>query len=190
MVRAGGIRKKFKVTSNSWELHQRERAPRSPCWPGRPLLLNIESYNGPPTATSFATVGGQAALSPSRVRRRRRVLHDSEGERFVFDYVPDIFRPNVRGDRGGDQPLVQRRGQPSGQPPGFLPRTRWPSRSRPRLGGRPPVTRTAAVPRHRVPAQRRGILARLPVRVPPVRGLADVDITRSRWRGRPGAGPA
>ena len=47
-------------------------------------------------------------LVTESVRGDGGVLKNSEGKRFMFDYVPDVFRGQYAADRGGGRPLVHR----------------------------------------------------------------------------------
>ncbi len=53
-------------------------------------------------------------LMTESVRGDGGVLRNTEGKRFMFDYVPDVFRHQYAETRRGGGPLVHRPGE---QPP-------------------------------------------------------------------------
>jgi succinate dehydrogenase / fumarate reductase, flavoprotein subunit len=88
VLATGGIGKSFKVTSNSWEctgdgmaLAMRAGA----------RLLNMEFVQFHPTGMVWPP-SVKGILVTEGVRGDGGVLKNSEGKRFMFEYVPDVFR--------------------------------------------------------------------------------------------------
>ena len=89
VLATGGIGKSFKVTSNSWEctgdgMGLALRAGST--------LLNMEFVQFHPTGMVWPP-SVKGILVTEGVRGDGGVLKNSEGKRFMFDYVPDVFRP-------------------------------------------------------------------------------------------------
>ena len=53
-------------------------------------------------------------LVTESVRGDGGILKNSEGKRFMFDYIPEFFKSGDRRHRGGGRPLVRRQEE---QPP-------------------------------------------------------------------------
>ncbi len=88
VLATGGIGKSFKVTSNSWEctgdgMGLALRAGST--------LLNMEFVQFHPTGMVWPP-SVKGILVTEGVRGDGGVLKNSEGKRFMFDYVPDVFR--------------------------------------------------------------------------------------------------
>ncbi|MDX3852457.1 fumarate reductase/succinate dehydrogenase flavoprotein subunit [Streptomyces sp. AK02-01A] len=117
VLATGGIGKSFKVTSNSWEYTGDGHALA--LLAGAPLL-NMEFVQFHPTGMVWpASVKG--ILVTESVRGDGGVLRNSEGKRFMFDYIPDVFKEKYaeseeEGDRWYEDPDNNRR------PPELLPR--------------------------------------------------------------------
>ncbi|MET8599279.1 fumarate reductase/succinate dehydrogenase flavoprotein subunit [Streptomyces althioticus] len=117
VIATGGIGKSFKVTSNSWEYTGDGHALA--LLAGAPLL-NMEFVQFHPTGMVWPpSVNG--ILVTESVRGDGGVLRNSEGKRFMFDYVPDVFKEKYaqseeEADRWYDDPDHNRR------PPELLPR--------------------------------------------------------------------
>ncbi|HEU5271844.1 MAG TPA: fumarate reductase/succinate dehydrogenase flavoprotein subunit [Jatrophihabitans sp.] len=117
VLATGGIGKSFKVTSNSWEYTGDGHALALRAGSS---LLNMEFVQFHPTGmVSPASVKG--ILVTESVRGDGGVLRNSDGKRFMFDYVPDVFRKNYaetedEADRWYTDPDHNRR------PPELLPR--------------------------------------------------------------------
>src|SRR5689334_501481 len=117
VLATGGIGKSFKVTSNSWEctgdgMGLALRAGST--------LMNMEFVQFHPTGMVWPP-SVKGILVTEGVRGDGGVLKNSEGKRFMFDYVPDVFRPQYaeteeEADRWYTDPDNNRR------PPELLPR--------------------------------------------------------------------
>ncbi|OIJ86811.1 fumarate reductase/succinate dehydrogenase flavoprotein subunit [Streptomyces colonosanans] len=117
VIATGGIGKSFKVTSNSWEY----------TGDGHALalltgaeLLNMEFVQFHPTGMVWPP-SVKGILVTESVRGDGGVLRNSDGKRFMFDYIPDVFKEKYaeseeEGDRWYDDPDHNRR------PPELLPR--------------------------------------------------------------------
>ncbi|MDR3035964.1 MAG: fumarate reductase/succinate dehydrogenase flavoprotein subunit, partial [Kitasatospora sp.] len=117
VIATGGIGKSFKVTSNSWEYTGDGHALA--LLAGAPLL-NMEFVQFHPTGMVWPP-SVKGILVTESVRGDGGVLRNSEGKRFMFDYVPDVFRKQYaeteeEADRWYTDPDNNRR------PPELLPR--------------------------------------------------------------------
>ncbi|MFJ4329986.1 MULTISPECIES: fumarate reductase/succinate dehydrogenase flavoprotein subunit [unclassified Streptomyces] len=117
VIATGGIGKSFKVTSNSWEYTGDGHALA--LLAGAPLL-NMEFVQFHPTGMVWPP-SVKGILVTESVRGDGGVLRNSEGKRFMFDYIPDVFKEKyaeseAEGDRWYDDPDHNRR------PPELLPR--------------------------------------------------------------------
>lgn len=127
VIATGGIGKSFKVTSNSWEYTGDGHALA--LLAGAPLV-NMEFVQFHPTGMVWPP-SVKGILVTESVRGDGGVLRNSEGERFMFHYVPDVFKEKyaeseAEGDRWYEDPDHNRR------PPELLPVTRWRGPSTPR----------------------------------------------------------
>ncbi|MEU6846506.1 fumarate reductase/succinate dehydrogenase flavoprotein subunit [Streptomyces sp. NPDC046716] len=117
VLATGGIGKSFKVTSNSWEYTGDGHALA--LLAGAPLL-NMEFVQFHPTGMVWPP-SVKGILVTESVRGDGGVLRNSDGKRFMFDYIPDVFKEKyaeseAEGDRWYDDPDHNRR------PPELLPR--------------------------------------------------------------------
>ncbi|MFD9567461.1 fumarate reductase/succinate dehydrogenase flavoprotein subunit [Streptomyces sp. NPDC059994] len=117
VLATGGIGKSFKVTSNSWEYTGDGHALA--LLAGAPLL-NMEFVQFHPTGMVWPP-SVKGILVTESVRGDGGVLRNSENKRFMFDYVPDVFKEKyaeseAEGDRWYEDPDHNRR------PPELLPR--------------------------------------------------------------------
>ncbi|MEW2290065.1 fumarate reductase/succinate dehydrogenase flavoprotein subunit [Streptomyces sp. NPDC047841] len=117
VLATGGIGKSFKVTSNSWEYTGDGHALA--LLAGAPLL-NMEFVQFHPTGMVWPP-SVKGILVTESVRGDGGVLRNSEGKRFMFDYVPDVFKEKYaeseeEADRWYEDPDDNRR------PPELLPR--------------------------------------------------------------------
>jgi len=88
VLATGGIGKSYKVTSNSWEYtgdgHALALAAGA-------TLLNMEFVQFHPTGMVWPP-SVKGILVTEGVRGDGGVLRNSEGRRFMFDYIPEVFR--------------------------------------------------------------------------------------------------
>ncbi|MFF9280584.1 fumarate reductase/succinate dehydrogenase flavoprotein subunit [Streptomyces griseosporeus] len=117
VIATGGIGKSFKVTSNSWEYTGDGHALA--LLAGAPLL-NMEFVQFHPTGMVWPP-SVKGILVTESVRGDGGVLRNSDGKRFMFDYIPDVFKEKYaeteeEADRWYDDPDGNRR------PPELLPR--------------------------------------------------------------------
>ncbi len=117
VLATGGVGKSYKVTSNSWEYTGDGHAL---ALRAGATLINMEFLQFHPTGMVWPpSVAG--ILVTESVRGDGGVLKNSEGKRFMFDYVPDVFRSQyadteAEADRWYTDPDNNKR------PPELLPR--------------------------------------------------------------------
>ena len=177
VLATGGIGKTFKVTSNSWEYTADGHALA--LLAGAPLV-NMEFVQFHPTHMVWPlSVAG--LLVTESVRGDGGVLRNSEGKRFMFGYVPDVFRPmyaetEEEADRWYTDQASNRR------PPELLPRDEVARsiRAEVKAGRGSPHGGVFLDIASRLPAEE--ILRRLPSMYHQFKELADVDITKEPWR--------
>ena len=117
VLATGGIGKSYKVTSNSWEY---TGDGHSLALQAGAALLNMEFVQFHPTGMVWP-LSVKGILVTESVRGDGGVLRNSEGKRFMFDYIPEMFRAETadseaEGDRWYDDHTNNRR------PPELLPR--------------------------------------------------------------------
>src|ERR671938_259801 len=117
VLATGGIGKSFKVTSNSWEYTGDGHAL---ALQAGATLVNMEFVQFHPTGMVWPP-SVKGILVTESVRGDGGVLTNSEGKRFMFGYVPDVFRSQyaeseAEADRWYDDQANNRR------PPELLPR--------------------------------------------------------------------
>src|ERR1700761_7368622 len=117
VLATGGIGKTYKVTSNSWEYTGDGHAL---ALRAGAKLLNMEFVQFHPTGMVWPP-SVKGILVTESVRGDGGVLKNSEGERFMFNYIPDVFKEQYatsedEGDRWYTDPDHNRR------PPELLPR--------------------------------------------------------------------
>ena len=88
VLATGGIGKSFKVTSNSWEYTGDGHALALRAGAS---LINMEFVQFHPTGMVWPP-SVKGILVTESVRGDGGVLRNSEGERFMFSYVPDVFK--------------------------------------------------------------------------------------------------
>jgi succinate dehydrogenase / fumarate reductase flavoprotein subunit len=88
VLATGGIGKAYKVTSNSWEYTGDGHAL---AMRAGAKLLNMEFVQLHPTGMVWPP-SVRGLLVTEGVRADGGVLRNSEGQRFMFNYVPDVFR--------------------------------------------------------------------------------------------------
>jgi succinate dehydrogenase / fumarate reductase flavoprotein subunit len=173
ILATGGIGKTFKVTSNSWEYTGDGHAL---ALLAGATLLNMEFVQFHPTHMVWPlSVAG--LLVTESVRGDGGVLRNSEGNRFMFGYVPDVFRAQYaeteeEADRWYTDPDHNRR------PPELLPRDEVARsiRAEVKAGRGSPHGGVFLDVSSRLPAE--VILRKLPSMYHQFKELADVDITK------------
>ncbi|MFE1834310.1 fumarate reductase/succinate dehydrogenase flavoprotein subunit [Streptomyces sviceus] len=172
VIATGGIGKSFKVTSNSWEYTGDGHALA--LLAGAPLL-NMEFVQFHPTGMVWPP-SVKGILVTESVRGDGGVLRNSDGKRFMFDYIPDVFKEKYaqseeEGDRWYEDPDNNRR------PPELLPRDEVARaiNSEVKAGRGSPHGGVFLDVSTRMPAE--VIRRRLPSMYHQFKELADVDIT-------------
>ncbi|CAB4964953.1 MAG: fumarate reductase/succinate dehydrogenase flavoprotein subunit [Actinobacteria bacterium] len=117
VIATGGIGKSFKVTSNSWEYTGDGHALAMMIGGA---LVNMEFVQFHPTGMVWPP-SVKGLLVTESVRGDGGVLTNSEGRRFMFDYIPDVFKAQYaktedEADRWYTDPDNNKR------PPELLPR--------------------------------------------------------------------
>jgi succinate dehydrogenase / fumarate reductase flavoprotein subunit len=117
ILATGGIGKSFKVTSNSWEYTGDGHAL---ALRAGAALINMEFVQFHPTGMVWPP-SVKGLLVTESVRGDGGILKNSEGERFMFDYIPEFFKAETadtveEADRWYDDKKNNRR------PPELLPR--------------------------------------------------------------------
>ena len=117
ILATGGIGKTFKVTSGSWEYTGDGHAL---AMKAGATTLNMEFIQFHPTGMVWPP-SVKGILVTESVRGDGGILTNSEGKRFMFDYIPDVFKAQYattpeEGDRWYADPENNRR------PPELLPR--------------------------------------------------------------------
>jgi len=117
VLATGGVGKSYKVTSNSWEYTGDGHAL---ALRAGGTLVNMEFLQFHPTGMVWPP-SVKGILVTESVRGDGGVLTNTEGKRFMFDYVPDVFRKQYadtpeEADRWYTDPDHNRR------PPELLPR--------------------------------------------------------------------
>ncbi|WP_137146110.1 fumarate reductase/succinate dehydrogenase flavoprotein subunit [Mycolicibacterium sp. CR10] len=88
VLATGGIGKSFKVSSNSWEYTGDGHALALRAGSG---LINMEFIQFHPTGMVWP-LSVKGILVTEGVRGDGGVLKNSEGKRFMFNYIPDVFK--------------------------------------------------------------------------------------------------
>jgi succinate dehydrogenase / fumarate reductase, flavoprotein subunit len=117
VLATGGIGKTFKVTSGSWEYTGDGHAL---AMRAGATALNMEFIQFHPTGMVWPP-SVKGILVTESVRGDGGILTNSEGKRFMFDYIPDVFKAQYattpeEGDRWYTDPEHNKR------PPELLPR--------------------------------------------------------------------
>jgi succinate dehydrogenase / fumarate reductase flavoprotein subunit len=173
ILATGGIGKTYKVTSNSWEYTGDGHAL---ALRAGAKLMNMEFVQLHPTGMVWPP-SVRGLLVTESVRGDGGVLRNSENKRFMFNYVPDVFRAQYaeteeEADRWYDDPDHNRR------PPELLPRDEVARsiNSEIKAGRGSPHGGVFLDIASRRPADY--ILQRLPSMYHQFKELADVDITK------------
>jgi len=172
ILATGGIGKSYKVTSNSWEYTGDGHAL---AMKAGATLLNMEFVQFHPTGMVWPP-SVKGILVTESVRGDGGVLKNSEGKRFMFDYVPAVFRKQYadteeEADRWYDDQGNNRR------PPELLPRDEVARaiNSEVKAGRGSPSGGVFLDIASRLPAE--AIRKKLPSMYHQFKELADVDIT-------------
>ena len=117
ILATGGIGKSFKVTSNSWEYTGDGHALALRAGAS---LINMEFVQFHPTGMVWPP-SVKGLLVTESVRGDGGILRNSDGKRFMFDYIPEFFKAETadteeEADRWYDDKKNNRR------PPELLPR--------------------------------------------------------------------
>ena len=117
IMATGGIGKSFKVTSNSWEYTGDGHALALRAGAN---LINMEFVQFHPTGMIWPP-SVKGILVTESVRGDGGILTNSEGKRFMFDYVPDVFRDQyAKSEEEGDRWYEDQ--ENNKRPPELLPR--------------------------------------------------------------------
>ncbi|MGB8962362.1 MAG: fumarate reductase/succinate dehydrogenase flavoprotein subunit [Pseudonocardiaceae bacterium] len=172
VLATGGIGKAFKVTSNSWEYTGDGHAL---ALRAGAALINMEFVQFHPTGMVWPP-SVKGILVTESVRGDGGVLRNSENKRFMFDYIPEVFKDQYatseqEADRWYDDPEHNRR------PPELLPRDEVARaiNSEVKAGRGSPHGGVLLDVSSRLPAE--VITKRLPSMYHQFKELADVDIT-------------
>jgi succinate dehydrogenase / fumarate reductase flavoprotein subunit len=173
VLATGGVGRSYKVTSNSWEYTGDGHAL---ALRAGATLINMEFLQFHPTGMVWPP-SVKGILVTESVRGDGGVLKNSDGKRFMFDYVPDVFRKQYaeteeEADRWYTDPDNNRR------PPELLPRDEVARaiNSEVKAGRGTPAGGVYLDVASRLPAAE--IQRRLPSMYHQFKELADVDITR------------
>ncbi|QFG24867.1 fumarate reductase/succinate dehydrogenase flavoprotein subunit [Actinomadura sp. WMMB 499] len=175
VLATGGIGKAFKVTSNSWEY---TGDGHSLALQAGATLLNMEFVQFHPTGMVWPP-SVKGILVTESVRGDRGILKNSDDKRFMFDYIPEVFKDQYatspeEGDRWYDDPENNRR------PPELLPRDEVARaiNSEVKAGRGSPHGGVFLTVVDRMPGGAAEIVRRLPSMHHQFKELADVDITK------------
>ena len=193
VLATGGIGKSWKVTSNSWEYTGDGHALALRAGAG---LVNMEFVQFHPTGMVWPP-SVRGILVTESVRGDGGVLKNSEGERFMFNYIPEFFKAETADSIEEGGPLVRRQGQQPAAPRAASPRRGGPGHQQ-RDQGRAGFAPRRGLPRHRQPTNPRVHPEAAPFDVPPVQGAGrgrhhqgadgdrtDLPLRHGRGGGRP-----
>ncbi|GAA1588693.1 fumarate reductase/succinate dehydrogenase flavoprotein subunit [Actinoplanes couchii] len=173
VLATGGVGRSYKVTSNSWEYTGDGHAL---ALRAGATLINMEFLQFHPTGMVWPP-SVKGILVTESVRGDGGVLRNSDNKRFMFDYVPDVFRKQYaeteeEADRWYADPDNNRR------PPELLPRDEVARaiNSEVKAGRGSPAGGVFLDVSTRLPAEQ--IIRRLPSMHHQFKELADVDITK------------
>ena len=173
ILATGGIGKTFKISSNSWEYTGDGHAL---ALLAGAKLLNMEFVQFHPTHMVWP-LSVRGLLVTESVRGDGGVLRNSEGRRYMFGYVPEVFRAQYaeteeEADRWYSDPEHNRR------PPELLPRDEVAraNNAEVKAGRGSPHGGVFLDVSSRLPAD--VILRKLPSMYHQFKELADVDITK------------
>ncbi|MDX2971516.1 fumarate reductase/succinate dehydrogenase flavoprotein subunit [Kribbella solani] len=172
VLATGGVGKSFKVTSNSWEYTGDGHAL---AMRAGATLINMEFIQFHPTGMVWPP-SVKGILVTESVRGDGGVLKNSEGKRFMFDYVPDVFRAQY-ADNEEEADRWYKDADNNRRPPELLPRDEVARaiNSEVKEGRGTPHGGVFLDVSSRLPAEE--ITRRLPSMHHQFKELADVDIT-------------
>jgi succinate dehydrogenase / fumarate reductase, flavoprotein subunit len=117
VLATGGVGKSFKVTSNSWEY---TGDGHSLALQAGATLVNMEFVQFHPTGMVWPP-SVRGILVTESVRGDGGILRNSEGRRFMFDYIPEVFAAETADtEEEADRWYTDKRG--ARRPPELLPR--------------------------------------------------------------------
>jgi succinate dehydrogenase / fumarate reductase flavoprotein subunit len=173
VLATGGIGKSYKVTSNSWEYTGDGHAL---ALRAGGTLINMECVQFHPTGMVWP-LSVKGLLVTESVRGDGGVLRNREGKRFMFDYIPEVFKAQYatteeEGDRWYTDQVNNKR------PPELLPRDEVARaiNSEVKAGRGSPHGGVFLDVSSRLPAD--VIIKKLPSMHHQFKELADVDITK------------
>ena len=173
ILATGGVGRTFKVTSNSWEYSGDGHALALLAGAS---LINMEFIQFHPTGMVWPP-SVRGILVTESVRGDGGVLRNSEGKRFMFDYVPDTYRAQT-ADTEEEADRWYKDADNNRRPPELLPRDEVARaiNSEIKAGRGSPHGGVFLDISTRLPAEE--ILRRLPSMHHQFKELADVDITK------------
>ncbi|MCX2953437.1 fumarate reductase/succinate dehydrogenase flavoprotein subunit [Lentzea sp. NEAU-D7] len=172
ILATGGIGKSFKVTSNSWEYTGDGHALAMRAGAS---LINMEFIQFHPTGMVWPP-SVKGILVTESVRGDGGVLRNSDGKRFMFDYIPEVFKDKYAdNEEEADRWYTDQAG--NRRPPELLPRDEVARaiNSEVKAGRGSPHGGVFLDVSTRLPAEE--IRRRLPSMHHQFKELADVDIT-------------
>ena len=193
VLATGGIGKSWKVTSNSWEYTGDGHAL---ALRAGATLVNMEFVQFHPTGMVWPP-SVRGLLVTESVRGDGGVLRNSDGERFMYNYIPEFFKAETsdteeEADRWYTDKVNNRR------PAELLPRDEVARAINNEIKEGRGSPHGGVYPRHRQPPQPRVHQEAAAVDVPPVHGAgrgghhqgghgdrADLPLRDGRGRGRP-----
>ena len=173
VLATGGIGKSFKVTSNSWEYTGDGHALALRAGAS---LINMEFVQFHPTGMVWPP-SVKGILVTESVRGDGGVLRNSDGQRFMFDYIPDVFKDKYADNEEEADRWYTDQGN-NRRPPELLPRDEVARaiNSEVKAGRGSPHGGVFLDVSSRLPAEE--IIRRLPSMHHQFKELADVDITK------------
>ena len=117
VLATGGVGKAFRVTSNSWEY---AGDGHSLAFHAGADLVDMEFVQFHPTGMVWP-LSVRGILVTEGVRGDGGVLRNSEGKRFMFDYIPDFFAAETASNDGEADRWYEDKGN-NRRPPDLLPR--------------------------------------------------------------------
>ncbi|HEY3905414.1 MAG TPA: fumarate reductase/succinate dehydrogenase flavoprotein subunit [Streptosporangiaceae bacterium] len=172
VLATGGIGKVFKVTSNSWEYTGDGHAL---ALLAGAKLMNMEFVQFHPTHMVWP-LSVRGLLVTESVRGDGGILKNSLGERYMFNYVPEVFRDQyAETEEEADRWYTNQDGR---RPPELMPRDEVAraNNAEVKAGRGTPHGGVFLDIASRLPAEE--ILRRLPSMYHQYKELADVDITK------------